>query len=131
MDASNAFPEGWRPQPGDSIKGKVVDLDVRDGAYGRYPLVTLETDRGQVTVHAFHEVLASELARRSPKPGDVIEVAYRGKHPDKGYHLYSVSGDGDLAFNWNQFGDTAFVPDPDPASPEYAGRGDSGDDVPF
>jgi hypothetical protein len=123
IDASSPFPESWRPRPGDSVKGKVVDLDVRDGEYGQYPLVTLDTaDRGQVTIHAFHEVLASELARRAPKPGDVIEVSYRGQHPHKGYHLYQVTGDGDLAFNWNKFGGA----DPDPAFVT-----DTGDDTRF
>jgi hypothetical protein len=132
MDANNDFPEGWKPSPGESIKGEVVDLDVRAGEYGKYPIVVLETDGGRVAVHAFHEVLQSELARRSPKPGDTVEIVYRGKHPERGYHLYQVSGDGDLAFSWNQFGGGVFVPDPDPASPGYANRGNPDeDDVPF
>jgi hypothetical protein len=63
MDSSD-FPSGWKPAPGDSIEGKIVDLDVRHGEYDPYPVVTLETSRGAVAVHACHEVLRNELARR-------------------------------------------------------------------
>jgi hypothetical protein len=100
------FAPAWKPAPGDKIVGTVTDLTTRDGEYGRYPIVTLNTGTGEVALHCFHEVLANELARIAPKVGDQVGVKYVGKDPDKGYHRYRVrrGGDGDT-FDWGRFGD--------------------------
>jgi hypothetical protein len=68
-----------------------------------------------------------EIARRSPKLGDTIEIVYRGKHPERDYHLYSVTSDGDLAFSWSRFGG----PDPSMPNPVPTAADDEGDEPPF
>jgi hypothetical protein len=94
-------PTGWRPKPGDTISGVVTDLAVCHGEHGSYPLVELD---GTTNLHAFHEVLRNELARRSPKIGDRLEVTYQGRHPERDYHVYRVTSNADIAFDWGVFG---------------------------
>jgi hypothetical protein len=99
------YAPAWRPVPGEKVIGAVTALDAREGAYGTYPIVTLETDDGEIALHCFHEVLQNELAKIAPKIGDRIGVKYVGKHPERGYHVYRVQRDGaDDEFAWGQFG---------------------------
>jgi hypothetical protein len=137
LDADYAA--AWRPNPGDKVIGTVTALDVRDGTYGAYPIVTLDTEDGEVALHCFHEVLANELAKIAPKIGDRVGVKYAGKHPERGYHIYRVQRDGDdTEFAWGRFGgETAGAPASD--LPEVADSGygqppkskDDDDDIPF
>jgi hypothetical protein len=99
------FAPAWRPAPGEKVVGTVVALDTRDGAFGRYPIVTLNTGGEEVALHAFHEVLANELARLAPKIGDELGVKYLGQHTEKGYHQYRVRrAGGSGGFAWGEFG---------------------------
>jgi hypothetical protein len=110
------YAPAWRPNPGDKVIGTVTALDVRDGTYGSYPIVTIDTGDGELALHCFHEVLANELAKIAPKIGDRVGVKYAGKRPERGYHIYRVQRDGDdTEFAWNRFGgeDTAPSSDPD------------------
>lgn len=113
LDADYA--EGWKPGTGDKLVGIVVDVSEREGNFGSYPIVTVRTAAGEeLAVHAFHEVLANELARIAPKPGDEIGLKYLGKHPERGYHRYRVRRSGATAeVSWAK----------------YAGDGDSTDDA--
>lgn len=99
------YAEAWKPGDGDKLVGIVVDVSERDGTYGAYPIVTLRTAEGdELAVHAFHEVLANELARIAPKPGDEIGVKYLGKHPERGYHRYRVRRSGATAeVSWAKY----------------------------
>lgn len=117
------YAAGWRPQSGEKVRGKLVDLSSRerDEAFGggRYPILTLElaesarTKDGSVddfvAVHALHEVLERELARIRPKLGDELGVLYQGKHPERGYHRYRVHryGNDGAGFDWGAFGGEA------------------------
>ena len=129
------FAPAWKPASGDKIVGTVTDLTSREGEYGTYPIVTLNTGDREVALHCFHEVLANELARIAPKVGDRVGVKYVGKDPDKGYHRYRVRRDGDGdTFDWGRFG----VPDTSPGSDAPADMtdwspvdGGSNDHVPF
>src|SRR4051794_20053340 len=68
--------------PGDSITGKVTDLDVAwsdfrarhavsDPNGGNYPLITIRTPEGETRkIHAFRTVLYNEVVKRQPKPGE-------------------------------------------------------------
>jgi hypothetical protein len=116
------YAPAWRPTPGDKLAGTVTDITARDGEYGRYAIVTLNTGDGEVALHCFHEVLANEFARIAPKVGDEVGVKYVGKDPDKGYHRYRVrrAGDGD-SFDWGRYGA------PDDPGPEHS----DDDEVPF
>lgn len=103
LDAEYA--EAWRPGPGEKIVGEVIALSEREGAFGRYPIVTIRTaDGDERALHAFHEVLAGELANLKPKLGDEIGVKYAGKDPEKGYHRYRAerADDGD-SFDWGRY----------------------------
>jgi hypothetical protein len=108
MTDQNWFPEAWRPNPGDTITGYVVKVAAADGDYGPYPVVTVRTTQlpqGEVdvAVHAFHDMLRSELADRQVQEGDQITITYLGKHPEKDYYGYRVVG-ADKPFDWTQFG---------------------------
>lgn len=81
----------WRPEPGDKIYGKVVDISQNQGDYEPYPLLEIETpDGAMVAIHAFHTVLKSELAKKHPVAGDSIGIKYLGKTAGKDYEGYRV-----------------------------------------
>ena len=121
------FAPAWRPSPGDKLVGTVTELSERDGAYGAYPIVTVrQADGKELAVHAFHEVLQSELARIAPKHGDEIGIKYQGKDSERGYHRYTVRRAGDdAALSWSKYAEAGETVEAD-----SAGR-DDGDDIPF
>jgi hypothetical protein len=100
------FAPAWRFEPGGKLVGEVIGLTERAGNFGRYPIVTLRTDNGdEFAVHAFHEVLARNLAQVAPEVGDRIGIKYLGKHPERGYHAYRVErAGGQRGFNWRAYG---------------------------
>jgi hypothetical protein len=105
-DLDKQYAPAWKPEPGDKVAGIVVDQSEWDAGFGRYPILTLRTEEGEIAIHAFHEVLQSELARIAPKEGDLLGVKYVGKDPDKGYHRYRVrrSGEGG-GVEWSKYAD--------------------------
>lgn len=148
------FAEAWRPDAGDTIKGVVKRVSMSpDFGYGPYPILTLQCADGERAVHAMHQVLRTELARRRPGRGDEIEITYQGKRSPKSgngnpFHVYTVDGGNEPEFNWDsQLPDderdavqtqrqTASVAppiqpsSPVPVSPEPAGA-EFGDKPPF
>jgi hypothetical protein len=93
------FAPGWRPEPGDTVIGKVEGLDRAENKWGAYPVVTLVTDDGErIAVHGFHTVLRNALRRARPMPGSRIAVRYvglvsedkSGKALVQDYHGYQV-----------------------------------------
>jgi hypothetical protein len=98
------FAPAWRPAPGDKLVGMITELTERQGTFGKYVIVTVRTDSGEeLAVHAFHEVLANELARVAPEIRDPIAIKYLGRHPEKDYHQYRVHG-GRRGINWSAYG---------------------------
>lgn len=82
---------GWRPEPGEQLVGTIVEIGTAHGDYGEYPLLVVErTDGTDVSVHAFHTVLKSELASKRPTEGDVIGIKYLGIPAGKKYESYKV-----------------------------------------
>lgn len=73
---------GWRPEPGDKVVGKVVNVEIagQGSPFGAYPLLTIVTDdTGEiVNVHAFHTVLRAELGRKLVGTGDRVGIKYLG-----------------------------------------------------
>src|SRR5436190_3311625 len=128
------FAEAWKPAPGDKLVGKVVDLSERESAYGRYPIVTVETAGGEeIAVHAFHEVLQNELARLAPSLDTVIGVKYVGKHPERGYHVYRVRRLGEEGgVSWSRYSsnDEELIQAAE-AADSQAPLGERDGDVPF
>ena len=105
MADETGYAEGWKPNPGDEITGRVIDIAATDGGWGMYPIVTLRDEGGtEIAVHAFHDVLKSELARRRPKVGDEVSIKYLGQPNGKNYHAYRVRGGQDASFDWGAFG---------------------------
>lgn len=82
-EALDLSPEGWRPNAGDSITGKVKDLTTGDGGYQRYPIVTLSTKDGDVNVHAFHHTLKNRLREMRPKRGHTLTITYLGEEEQR------------------------------------------------
>jgi hypothetical protein len=126
-DEDNGFPPAWRPQPGDTIHGKVQSVTLGpDLGYGTYPIVTLVAEGGsEMAIHAFHTVLRTQLAQARPQAGDSLTVLYHGKRSPKGgtgndYHSYRVSGGQEREFNWDsESGDgVPIAPAPAPMSKE-------------
>ena len=56
---------GWQSPEGETITGRILDIDVTTGAYGPYPVLDVELEDGTVSVHAFHDQLRRKLALRS------------------------------------------------------------------
>jgi hypothetical protein len=91
-DRIDAFPEPWKPAPGDKLIGTVVEVGERASDFGgSYPIVTVLADDGrEVTFHAFHTVAKAELARQRPAVGDRLAVKYFGRDEERGYERYRV-----------------------------------------
>jgi hypothetical protein len=111
LDADYA--PAWRPNPGESLIGEVVEIGERIGEYAPYPIVTVNPEDGEaLAFHAFHSVAAAQLAEKRVKIGDHIGILYKGKVEGQGphgsYHSYRVivdRGDVDQAFDWGRYGD--------------------------
>lgn len=81
------IPDGWRPEPGDKVIGKIIGLQKgwsdQQGAY--YPIIILEDElTGEaVSVHGFHYVLKERLASLRPVVGERIGIKMGDKIPSK------------------------------------------------
>jgi hypothetical protein len=92
--------EGWRPNDGDTLKGKVTTLEQGWSDYQNkfYPIVTLKDSSGtDVSVHCFHSILERKMKAIRPKIGDTLEVTYIGKQETKdgkrSFANYEVTSD--------------------------------------
>ena len=75
------YAPAWRPEAGDKLVGEIVGLSERPG-YDEtpYPIVTVRQDDGtELALHAFHTVIANELAKQRPVVGERIGVKYLGR----------------------------------------------------
>jgi len=77
----DSFPEAWKPQPGEKLIGKLVDLDLRNSEYGPpYPILTVLDEAGHEWAwHAFHTMARNEVAKRRPQIGEQVGISYHGK----------------------------------------------------
>lgn len=117
-EAMDFSAEGWRPEPGDVLKGTVVDITSGSSEFGRYPIVVLSNkDSGQeVAVHAFHHTLKNRLIEMRPKVGHELTIRYFGEEVQtrkdgsewlingepKTLHMYQVESP-DFEFSWDSF----------------------------
>ena len=142
MQAQEYTKRGWRPEPGDTVAGEVVDINETNGGYGPYYILTIHDGHGEeVDVHAFHTVLRNELARRNVQIGDSLEITYLGRvsggRGAGGYDHYRVKGGKTPVVNWggdaggdstaeapDMPADTAGLPEPMPAPVPGAQFGD-------
>ena len=104
----DSFADPWKPNAGEKLVGTVVDLDERDGEFGKYPIVTVRTGEGDdLAFHAFHTVARNELAKQRPQVGERIGIAYRGKPVGKTYESYRIIVDRDggaRQLDWERIG---------------------------
>lgn len=130
-DTGIQIPEGWRPDEGDTLTGKVTALDKgwSDYASSFYPIVTIQPDSGAaVNVHCFHHVLRNRMRAIRPGIGDRLTVTYHGQRDTKDgkrkVSLYTVESDKpqDADAFW---GSEPALVIPTPAPPEDGG------DIPF
>lgn len=73
---------GWQPVEGETVTGRILDIDVTTGTFGRYPVVDIELDDGVVSCHAFHDHLRRKLSSRGAQVGELVSVTYRGRAGD-------------------------------------------------
>ena len=90
-EKNNSF---WKPEPGDSIGGKLVSVDENVGKNGDSRIYTIEdeTDGSMVSMWG-SAVLDRELGRLGARPGDLVGIKYFGKKATKGgqeYKAYAV-----------------------------------------
>ena len=115
-DEAAGAAEAWRPNPGDTVDGTVVHLQMIDGEYGPYPCLTLDTVEGFVNIHAFHGVLQGRLKALRPGPGSELRITYHGKKEGnkvdsqgnkRSYHAYTVVDPTAPAesFTWDKVGE--------------------------
>jgi len=109
--------EGWRPNPGDTITGKVTDLTTGQGDYAKYPIITLATKDGDVNVHCFHHTLKNRVKEMRPKRGHTLTITFLGEVPQtrksdgepimldgkpKTLMMYAADSP-EFEFNWDTF----------------------------
>jgi hypothetical protein len=109
------LPSAWRPdqEDPDTLIGEVVEIEVGESEYGRYPiLVVRKDDNEEKAVHGFHSVLQNELLKHKPQVGERVGIKYLGDVPTKpgsrfksykGYRV-KVQRDQTAAFDWNKIG---------------------------
>lgn len=105
------YAPAWRPEAGQEVEGRVVQVDARESEYGVYPILTLEDEGGtQIAVHCIHSILRREIARRYEPTqiiGQPMKIRYVGKQTTKDgkrdFHNYQVfGGNRQAAYDWNQ-----------------------------
>src|SRR5262245_9274944 len=95
------YAPGWRPDEGDVITGRVLELSKGASQWGQYPIVVIRQDNGDgdVAVHGFHPSLKNRLLDLQPRKGERIGIQYKGKrdsksHPGQKVAVYIVRIDG-------------------------------------
>jgi hypothetical protein len=114
------FAAASRPESGDKLIGKVVEIGERLGYNDEpYPIITVQPEHGEpLAVHAFHTVLRNELARQRPQIGEMVGIKYEGQFATETgrgrYHRYRVHVDRpQQAFSWDHYGN-----EPAPETPQ-------------
>lgn len=92
--------EGWRPEPGDTLTGRVMEIDSGSSEFGVYPLLTIRKTNGQeVAAHCFHTVLQNRIEHLIETgklhEGSLISIKYleqteSTKKGQSGAHIYKV-----------------------------------------
>lgn len=82
-----ATAKGWRPEPGDEIRGRVLAVKIGQSDIGgtmrQYPIVFVlptgaTADTTAIAIHAFHSVLLNEFLSQRPAMGDMLFVRSLG-----------------------------------------------------
>lgn len=139
------YAQGWKPEVGDKIIGRVlaVDLGWSDFRKGQYPIITIRPDDGgdPVAVHCFHTALYNRMLTLQPRAGQRIGIQYQGKRPHKSnpsqeVAVYAARVEGGGADVWSTLNNgqvQRVVPAPVPVDAEdFAPPQEAlDDDIPF
>lgn len=130
--------EGWKPEPGDSVNGKVIAIEKGFSNYTNdfYPIVTLQRDEDSpINVHCFHAILVEKLKTFRPAIGERVIITRGPDRPVKNstrtvvlYKVEMPDRTNDTS-GWDAFG---AAPAPTPVAPDIpVAATDSGEDIPF
>jgi hypothetical protein len=97
LDEEPEKAEGWRPEEGDELIGKVVRFNIRkmdEPDRDDYPVVTVQQEDGtKLAFHAFHTVARSQIEDEGGVcVGDEIAIRYLGMEEGErySYHNYRL-----------------------------------------
>lgn len=142
-------PTGWRPEEGETLRGKVTGLEKgwSDYTSAFYPIVQIQKEGTQeaVNVHCFHAVLKRRMLALSPKIGDKLEITYHGQRDSKDgrrkVSVYTVTSDHpqDAQTFWGSMGGEVQPPRTSEPAPDIPISGQdftqqelaAEDDIPF
>lgn len=132
------IPDGWRPEEGDIVLGKVLNLQTAwsDEKEDYYPIIIIDDEvKGPVSVHAFHAALLDRLSKLKPEVGERIGIKMGPKvplksNPNRSVQTYTVRVEGRSEQIWDKFperrrGAAA------PVQEELPDAETSDDDIPF
>jgi hypothetical protein len=103
LDQEDSFAPGWTEEPGDKLRGTLINIGTRDAGFGPYPIYTIaisdeyeaRTREGfvadEVAIHASRNVLRRKLENAKLSLGDEFGVKYIGPpEGDARSHRYTV-----------------------------------------
>jgi len=103
---TGVYPQAWTPSEGDVLIGTVKCYGQGQNQYGPVRICTVEQEEGGlVSVWLSSTVLLSLFRQQKPKVGERIGIKYAGKHPEKGYKMYTLIVDrGDITPDFEPLG---------------------------
>ena len=92
LDEGKDLPEGWRPEPGDKIVGRLVRFAVSKTAYGprRIAVLEREPDGAPRAVWLLHGSLKAQFRKLTPQAGDRVGIKRLPDSEDGQYKRYKV-----------------------------------------
>jgi hypothetical protein len=138
MDAGD-LAEGWRPQEGSMVVGKVAEITRgwSDQSESYYPIVVVddEATKKPVAIHCFHAALKRKMLELKPKVGERIGIKMGPKiplkrNPSQSVQTYTVRIDGRTRTGeevWSSVEESS----PKPTSDEAQEAQEEDDDLPF
>lgn len=73
----------WKPQPGDSITGKVVYLGEQANSKFDVRIIKIQDWRRKIHARALTTALERQIVENSIVVGDVISIRYLGEQPSR------------------------------------------------
>lgn len=85
------WPACWKPQPGESLVGRIVQYGTGQSSFGPVRTAIVEQDNGErVSLWLSSTVLLGLFREHRPKTGERIGLRFLGKHPTKNYKRYAL-----------------------------------------
>lgn len=85
------WPASWRPKEGEMLIGRIIRYSEGPGRFGPVRTAIIERDDGtRASLWLSSMVLLDQFNRERPRVGERVGVKYLGKHPQKGYHRFTL-----------------------------------------